>query len=513
MTAGSVPGLALKPPVGHPWRHASWWVALILMAAGSAQAATSLPPPHGPDPLTLRWATSLSPSVPGAPAAPMPQAMVATQATQASPSQWPLLITRADEQAAANRVADAGALAAQGMRQQAWATAWMPRLDAAASATKRHQQVNETRVDTPTTSASLQATLPLWRASDRATARAQDASAEQARWQARQSRTSVGRDLSSAWLSAVEAAENRRLTLAQQALLQEQLRINERRLQAGVGTVLDLLETRTRVDQARATVQDLDTRLATQRLTLERLSRQPVLLPAGLNEQAPALPQVVPALDEALQQVRERNPAVLDAQAQINAAQAIDQARSAEYWQPTLDAVASASRVREVPQLDGVSQRQTTTERAYGLQMNWALFTGGVQQGRTREAAALLVQAQARHDEALSQAETSLRDAYQTLAQARQVITVQRQVEQTATATFDAIRKAFVAGMRTNIDLLNAQQQIYAARQSVVSARLNALAAQVSILATLDQLDAEHIAPLTPLFDTAALPVQPEPAP
>jgi len=41
-----------------------------------------------------------------------------------------------------------------------------------------------------------------------------------------------------------------------------------------------------------------------------------------------------------------------------------------------------------------------------GLQANWALFSGGVQNARVKEAAALLSQAQARLDDAQGQVET-----------------------------------------------------------------------------------------------------------
>lgn len=466
--------------------------------------------------LALHWATSLGMQQDPLPAASRDASMPAPAAGQQAgkgPTPWPLMLLAADQQAASNRAFDAGARAAQAMSQQAWATAWMPRADASASASRRHQQINETTVNTPATALSMSATWPLWRAAEQANARAQAAQADQAQWQARGNRANVARELSVAYLSAIEAAEQRRLTLAQQDLLQAQWRINDRRLQAGAGTILDVLETRTRIDQTRAAVQELDTRLATQHLTLERLSGQTVVLPAGLRGEEPHWPAVVTTLEEALLLAPSRHPPLRDALAQITTATATDQARTAERWQPTVDAVASASLVREVPQLDGFSQRQTTRERAIGVQLNWALFTGGVQQGRTRESAALLIQAQARRDEAQAQVEAALRDAYQTLSQARQVITLQRQVEQTASATYEALRKAFVAGLRTNLDLLNAQQQIYTARQSLVTARIHALSAQVNILALLDQLDADHVAPLTPLFDTAPLPLLAESTP
>lgn len=457
------------------------WVRLFALVTGYVVSMAAGAQAAAPE---LRWSTTLTPAVPRA----------------AQAGTWPELLSRA-QQAAGNRAADANAAAAQALSDQARATAWMPRVDAAASMLRTRQTVNDVNVSTPTRAASLTATVPLWRAADRASARAQAEQAEQAQWQARITRGTVAQDLSLAYLNAVEAAEQRRLTQAQQSLLEEQLRINDRRLQAGAGTVLDVLETRTRVDQSRAAVQDLSTRMASQRLVIERLTGQPVQLPTGLRPGNTPLPEIVPSLDEALALAASRNPQRMETDAQARAATEIANARQAERWQPTVDAVATLEHNRQVQQFNGLSDEQNVSSRTLGLQLNWPLFTGGQQGGRVREAAALLTQAQARQDEAQAQVEASLRDAYQTLAQAQAVIAVQQEVESSASATFEAVRKAFVAGMRTNLDLLNAQQQIYTARQSLVTARINGLAAQVNILALLDQLDAAHVAPFVPLMD------------
>lgn len=484
-------------PVSRNHRFCQLTIALALLA-GAAQ-------PTWADGAALQWAQELDL------ARVRESASRVTALSPQSATPWPQLLVSAAATAPNARAADAGALAAGFQQDQAWATAWMPRLDASGSTTRDRQQVNDNpSVRTPTTSLALTATLPVWRAADRATARAQAALADQARWQAQDVRNTVARDVSQAWLALVEAAEQQRLLQAQASLLQEQLRINERRLQAGAGTILETLETRTRVDQARAAIEDQRSRIRTLSLTLARLSSQPVTPPAGLMALNAPWPEVVPPQEEALSLALQQNPQIQDAQAQIRASQASSQARQAESWQPTVDAVAQASRVKQVPKLEGFSVAETTQATSVGLQMNWALFTGGVQRSRVKEAAALLSQAQARQDDAQSLVETSLRDAYQNLAQARTLMNVQQQVEQTAQATFEALRKAFVAGIRTNLDLLNAQQQIYAARQNMVSATITGLNAQVTILSLLNQLDAEHVAPLTPLFDLTPLePVTP----
>ena len=316
----------------------------------------------------------------------------------------------------------------------------------------------------------------------------------------------MARELSQAYLAAAEAAEQRRLAEAQLALLQSQLHINDRRLQAGLGTVLEQLETRTRIDQVRASIRELSMRAATQRLTVARLSGQAeVRTAAGLSTHATPLPTDLPPLHEALDQAVQANPQWLDAQAGLTAARTTESAPQAEAWQPSVDAVASASRTRQTQRFEGVTERQNVNTQAIGVQLNWPLFSGGYQQGRVQEATALLTRAQAQLDQIEAEVHTSLRDAYQRLAQAQSVIAAQQDVEATATATHAAVHKAFVAGLRTNLDLLNAQQQIYSARQSVVTARITALSAQIDILALLDRLDPAHVAPLSAQLDLQAL--------
>ncbi len=468
-------------------RRSAVWLA-ALTSSLHVCAASMEPPPGG-----LKWSWTLNVSPPH-------------RAPTLPATTWPQLLQWAQGGAASNRAADAGAQAANAAKDQAWASAWMPRVDASGSSSRDRQQVNSNpTIRTPSTSLTLTATMPVWRAGDRAVAQSQAAVAEQAAWQARGNQAQVAQDTSSAYLGLVEAAEQQRLLKAQATLLDEQWRINERRLQAGAGTVLETLETRTRIDQTMASMQEQVSRVRSLQLTLSRLTGHALRAPAGLQRLDGQLPDVVPPLDEALTVAAHRNPQILEASAQVQASQAAVQARRADSWQPTLDAYASTSRLKQVPKLEGFSQSETTRSTSIGLQMNWALFSGGAQQGRVKEASALLTQAQARLDDAQSQVMTRLQDAYQSLTQARAILASQRQVEQTAVATHEAVRKAFVAGIRTNLDLLNAQQQIFVARQNMVSAMVNGLNAQVTILALLDQLDAEHVSPLTPMFDLTPL--------
>ncbi len=442
--------------------------------------------------LSLQWISALqSPLV------------VSPTPVQPSANSWPVFLDRAISQAPSNRAAAAGLIAAQAQEKQAWINAWLPKATAFASMSRQQQTYNGQASRTPSSSVSLSATWPLWRASERALVAAQSATTQQLAWREKLNQQQVAISVSTAYLDGVEATHLRQLTQAQLLVLQEQLRINEKRMEGGTGTVLDVLETRTRVEQTQSALQALNTRIHNQSLLIERFSGLVVNWPAGLqtiNMPNWVPPVVVPSKADALQSLAAQNPQTQEAQAQKRAAQATQRARQLEQWMPSIDMVGQTSNSKQVARFDGLSETQKVATRSVGVELSWPVFTSGLQQERVKEARALLSQTQAQLDDAQSQAQTELRSAYESLEQAQRVISLEQQVVQTAQSGFEAVRKAFTAGIRNNVDVLNAQTQVYEAQQRVVSATVNALLTQVNILALMGKLDAPTIAPLTSAF-------------
>ncbi len=430
---------------------------------------------------------------------------------------WPTLLTAA-RQAASNRREQAAVEAAQASHDQARISAWRPRVDATATNTQRWQRYNEQPIRSPNASAGLTLTQPLWRAAERTVADSLQSQAEQTAWQAREQAQQVALEVSLAWLDAVEAAETLKLNQARIDALRLQAQLNERRVQAGVGTVVDQLETRSLLEQAQGERAVWQHRLNTARLQVERLVGQavpgPLQVPDGLHPMAAgdADPIVVPPLAEGLHLAPGANAAQQARERQLQGARLQLSARQAERWQPTIDLVAELSRTRQSQQFDGLSERQDIRNRAVGVQLNWPLFTSGYQQARTREALALLQQAEAARDEERAALDTRLREAYDTLQHSQRLLAVQHQLVRTAQTTHAAVHKAYLAGLRTHQDLLTARQRIDDSQQALVGTRIQSLKAQVRILSLLEQLHAERIAPLAQVFAREAL-APPHPPP
>lgn len=457
-----------------------------------------------PDALALTLSQHLSwPTAAAGPAATDLPPETPIAAPQQAATTWAALLGGLD-QAHGVRQARARAEAREAISEQSLVRAWLPRLDASVRADDQRQRYNGLASRTPSSASTVQATLPLWRPAERAEARAEDAAAEQAQWQTRLRRQSLARELSQDYLSAVETAEHARLTRAHLAALAQQSRAHDKRLQAGLGTVLDSLETRARQEQALAQSEQLTSRLRSLTLSLSRLSGLAVAPPDGLSPRTPSpsgAAVVLPPLPEAMAQVLTSHPEIQDARSGVRGSLETIRARDAERWQPTLDATASHSRTRQTQRFEGLSDRQNIRTDAIGLVLNWPLFSSGLQDARQREAAALLSAAQARLDEAESRVSTELQDAYQRHEQAHRQQARQAAVVASAQATLEAIQKAWLAGLRSTTDLLDAQQRLHDARMASVSARVTTLQAGSDALALLGLLDAAHVAPWLDLFD------------
>lgn len=265
-----------------------------------------------------------------------------------------------------------------------------------------------------------------------------------------------------------------------------------------------------RQDQAQARADQLASRVRSRALRLARLSGQSVALPCGLVPADVAAGAVdLPPLEGATAEALSRHPEVMAAQAGVQASQEASRARSAESWQPTLDATAGRSRTRQTQRFEGLSDRQDIRTDSVGVVLNWPLFSSGLHEAKQRESAALLTAAQARLDDTEARVRADLQDAYQRHAQAQRHEARQQAVLTSALATQAAVHKAWLAGLRGTTDLLDAAAQVHEARMAQASARIAALQAGVDALALLDQLDVPHVAPWLALFETAALPPDP----
>lgn len=284
---------------------------------------------------------------------------------------------------------------------------------------------------------------------------------------------------------------------AQKAAYQEQLVLNDRLMNAGEGTVTDIAETQARYSLAEAQVieardaldiaqRELETIIG---VPLDQLDALQVLRP-GKFRVAP----LVPARFEEWQKIALKNNPVLAASRHEVSAAKYDIERSRAGFMPHVQLYASHSESDSSTD-NSVNQKYRTD--SIGVQVSMQLYAGGGVAASTRQAAARYGQAIAEMDSQVSAMLNDLRKQYNQCISSRAKMAAYELAEKSATTLVVATRQSVMAGQRVNVDVLNAQQQLYSARRDLAFARYTYIKSWIALLSgagTLSEKEITHVA-------------------
>jgi outer membrane protein, protease secretion system len=274
--------------------------------------------------------------------------------------------------------------------------------------------------------------------------------------------------VATAYLDALLAEDQLALVAAQKTTYTTQLDAARKRFKAGVGVRTDIDDAQAKLDQAVA--QELQARqnLAYTRRELQVLVNAPVGKLAPLDAARLKLVDPNPnRLEDWVERAELTSPEVRSLEAQRDAARAdIDKAKAGHL--PTLDAVAQWSVARS-DTVTTINARYDT--RTIGLQLNVPIFAGGYNTSQVRQSIAS-VEAVEQQLEALRRdlalrVEKQFRGVTEGVAQIRAL----EQAVRSAETTLESNRKSYEGGVRTLVDVLNAEQQRVSAMRDLAQAR------------------------------------------
>ncbi|HET7062332.1 MAG TPA: TolC family protein, partial [Nitrosospira sp.] len=139
---------------------------------------------------------------------------------------------------------------------------------------------------------------------------------------------------------------------------------------------------------------------------------------------------------------------------------------------PRLDMVAAITRNKsDSPILVGID----ALTQSVGVQVNVPIYSGGNVSAVTAQAASNYEKAKADLDTKISQTLVELRKQYSlALTSASRIAALVKSVE-SASFLVDATQKSIRGGVRTNLDFLNAQHQLFESKRDLAKARYNYL--------------------------------------
>lgn len=273
-----------------------------------------------------------------------------------------------------------------------------------------------------------------------------------------------------AYTNALYAQDQLLLAESQVKTLLEQTKLNARALQAGEGTITDVLETQTKYDMAQAQAIEAQAEVDNSRQVLSgMLGRKlsPFEALTGLDKAFRPEPPI-PSTLEAWKTLALHGSADLQAQSFVIASALQDVAKNEAGHYPRVELIASSSRSRA----DSiVTYNQSSIVNSVGIQINIPLYSGGYVVASTRQALANVQRLEAEFDSNKENVLAEVHKQFNLLGSSTNRVDALERALKSAEKLILATRRSVLGGMRVNLDVLTAEQQLYTVRRDLAQAR------------------------------------------
>lgn len=300
--------------------------------------------------------------------------------------------------------------------------------------------------------------------------------------------------ITQAYFDVLSANDSVTVVQAQKQAVSEQLAAAKRNFEVGTSTVTDSREAQARFDLVVAQEIAAQNDLRVKRLALEQL--------VGINDVQPkplkvpvALPNIAPMdLQAWLDQAQANNALLQQAQSQKHIA-SLESKKSMSNHLPTLDLVGERSKSFNA---QGTNTRTKTD--TVSLVLNVPLFAGFAHHNKIRETLHLQDKAQADLDKAQRDVVQATRSAFFGVQAGMSQVKALEAAEASSQVSLDANKLGYQVGVRINIDVLNAQTQLYQTKRDLAQARYNVLLGQLRLQQASGNLTGEDLQAINDLL-------------
>lgn len=304
--------------------------------------------------------------------------------------------------------------------------------------------------------------------------------------------------VSQAYFDVLLAQANLEFIRAQKLAIAEQLAQAKRNFVVGTATITDTNDAQARFDLAAAqevaAVNDIEVK---NRALAAIVGRSPgglsgVSWPLQLTPPQPAQMDawVEQALGSSLQVALQKTALEI-------AAREVERQRYGHY--PTLDVVASYTDARSNSSAQGIGSE--IRQGVVGLQFQVPLYAGGAVSSRVREAAANKTKAEQDLEQARRSSTLATQQAYLGVTSGLAQVKALEQALRSSEVSLESTKLGRDVGVRTQVDVLNAQQQVANARRDLARAVYDTIVAQLRLKQAVGRLTEEDLAAVNALLE------------
>jgi outer membrane protein len=303
-----------------------------------------------------------------------------------------------------------------------------------------------------------------------------------------------------AYFDVLLAQEAVATTGAQKTAIAEQLESAKRNFEVGTATITDTHEAQARFDLATAqeiaAQNDLLVRRQTLRAVVGKDYENLKALRSGVKLAPPQPNDIGKWVDSAEQgglnvQLGQLGLEIADKE--------VGKQRAGHY--PTLDLVATRGRSSATNSAATLGFGYDNDATTIGVQLGLPIFAGGYTVSKDREAVALREKALADLDNARRQSALAARQSYLGVTSGLSQVNAYEAALVSSQSALESNKLGYEVGVRINIDVLNAQSQLYDTRQKLASARLNTLISLLKLKSAAGTLSDEDVAAINALLE------------
>jgi outer membrane protein len=347
--------------------------------------------------------------------------------------------------------------------------------------------------------ATLSASQPLYRPANWATYAQGLKQVDLARAQLEAAEQDLVVRTAQAYFDVLAAQDTLTVVRAQKAAVDEQLAFAKRNFEVGTSTITDSREAQARFDLVTAQEIAADNDLRVKKIALDQL--------VGITESQPkrllapaALPPVVPAdVNAWVQRSEGVHPSIRLAQGGLDIAE-LEVNKAEAGHKPTLDLTASYNVTRNPSSFAQTGTSSRTNTSNVGLLVNVPLFAGFSTQNRIRETLSLRDKARSDLEGARRTIAQATRSAYFGVLSGQGQVKALEAAELSSQSALEANKLGYQVGVRINIDVLNAQSQLFQTRRDLAQARYNVLLGDLRLRQASGTLTADDLLTINALL-------------
>lgn len=305
---------------------------------------------------------------------------------------------------------------------------------------------------------------------------------------------------SQSYFDVLAAQDNLYLAQAQKKAIGEQLEQAKRNFEVGTSTITDANDAQARYDLATSTEIATTSALEVSRATLQQITGKSVDELLGLRAQA-QIPGPVPAdVNAWASQAEQSNLQVSLANYNLETAER-ETSKAKGGHLPSVDLVASYGYTNATgTQTQIVNQAARYNSSQVGVQLTIPIFAGGAIQSRVRETLALADRAASDLEFARRTAAQNARQTYSGVYNGLAQVKALEAAERSALSAVESNQLGYEVGVRINIDVLNAEAQLFQTRRDLSKARYDTIMNGLRLKASTGVLSEDDVVQINTLL-------------